>query len=212
MKARYRTPGRRVKRAYRSEARAAGAEQTRRAIVSAARRLFAADGFAATPIERIAAGAGVAVQTVYATFGNKRALLQAMLDEIEAKADLTALQQALDGPAQDQPAAFARFLSRLFSRGGDIIRAARAAGDADPELRALMRKGNARHARGAATLAAGWSRAGALRRGIDVAHASAVLAAISGYGVYADLRAAGWSNARYEAWLTDAIRRLLLTA
>ena len=212
MNPRYSTRGRRVKRAYRSEARAAGAEQTRRAIVSAGRRLFAADGFAATPIERIAASAGVAVQTVYATFGNKRALLEAMLDEIEAKADLTGLQQALDGPVPDQPAAFARFLARLFSRGGDIIRAARAAGDADPELRALMRKGNARHARAAAALAGRWSRAGALRPGLGVAEASAILAAISGYGVYADLRADGWSNARYEAWLTDAIRRLLMTA
>src|SRR5919199_319528 len=54
--------------------------QTRAAILEAAGALFAERGYAATTIEAIAAAADVAVETVYARFGNKRAILAAYID------------------------------------------------------------------------------------------------------------------------------------
>ena len=57
---------------------------TREAIVEAAGRLFAADGYVRTTIDGIAAESGVAVQTVYNSVGNKAALLSAVLDSAAA--------------------------------------------------------------------------------------------------------------------------------
>src|SRR6476646_8884756 len=56
------------------------AEETQRVIVEAASRLFAEHGYNATSIGRIAAEAGVAVQTIYNAVGSKREVLSRVLD------------------------------------------------------------------------------------------------------------------------------------
>src|ERR1700752_1747059 len=61
--------------------RAEYAEATRRAIVSAARELFAQQGFSATKVDDIAALARVAPATVYAVTGGKQGLLHTLVDE-----------------------------------------------------------------------------------------------------------------------------------
>jgi AcrR family transcriptional regulator len=60
--------------------REARARQTRQHVLAAASTLFVADGYGATSIQAIADEAGVAVQTVYAVFGNKRSILAELLD------------------------------------------------------------------------------------------------------------------------------------
>ena len=62
-------------RTYVSPKREEQAKATRRAILEAAQRLFVSNGYGATSIRAIAEEAGVAVQTVYAVFGNKRQLV-----------------------------------------------------------------------------------------------------------------------------------------
>ena len=60
--------------------RAARTRATRRRIVDAAAALFVAQGYGTTTLEQIAARAGVAVQTVYFHFGNKRTVLKEAVD------------------------------------------------------------------------------------------------------------------------------------
>ncbi|MBP2705033.1 TetR/AcrR family transcriptional regulator [Microbispora sp. RL4-1S] len=55
-------------------------KETRRRILDAARDLFVQHGYGATALQEIADRAGVAVQTIYFTFGNKRALLKELVD------------------------------------------------------------------------------------------------------------------------------------
>ena len=73
-------------RTYVSPKREEQAKATRRAILEAAQRLFVASGYGATSIRAIAEEAGVAVQTVYAVFGNKRQLVIELI-EIAVKGD-----------------------------------------------------------------------------------------------------------------------------
>ncbi|MGA9343746.1 MAG: helix-turn-helix domain-containing protein, partial [Nocardioidaceae bacterium] len=75
-----------VKRSYRSPRREAQAARTREAIVEVTRRLLAAGGLSDVTMDAIAAEAGVSVQTVYATYGSKAAILSALLDRLEAEA------------------------------------------------------------------------------------------------------------------------------
>jgi AcrR family transcriptional regulator len=200
-----------VKRPYHSPVRTAAAEGTRAAIAAAARRLFASGGYTATSIDRIAREAGVAAPTVYAVFGSKAGILESVLDAMEREADLNAVEAALENASvADQRDALARFMTQLFTRGADVIAAARAAGDSDPGLRVLARKGMERHRRGMNRTAAAWAKAGALRLGLSPADAGASLSAITSYTLFAELKSSGWSTRKYEAWLVDSINRLIL--
>ena len=60
--------------------RADRARQTRRRMLDRARELFVAEGYTATTMERIADGAGVAVQTLYYTFRTKGQLLREVIE------------------------------------------------------------------------------------------------------------------------------------
>src|SRR3954454_19480659 len=60
--------------------RAEQARATRRRIIAAAASQFIAHGYGATLLDQVAEQAGVAVQTVYFHFGNKRTLLKEALD------------------------------------------------------------------------------------------------------------------------------------
>jgi AcrR family transcriptional regulator len=70
------------------------ARQTRARIAAAGARLFAERGYQGTPMDAIAAEAGVAVQTVYFAFHTKAELLIAAYDQ--------AVLGDLDGPLPDQ--------------------------------------------------------------------------------------------------------------
>lgn len=200
-----------VKRRYRSGVRATRARATRDRISAAARRLFSTRGYAATSIETIAEQAGVAVQTVYKIFGSKRMVLESLLDALDDQAGLEHLERALrDRRPSHQAAAVARFLTRLFTRGADVIAAARAAGAGDPALRVLARKGVARHRQGMRRLAQGWAHARALAPALSADDAAAILMAITSYEVFQHLRAARWTLAHYERWLGTTIATLVL--
>jgi hypothetical protein len=91
-----------------------------------------------------------------------------------------------------------------------VIAAARAAGDSDPGLRTLARKGMERHRREIKKIAAAWAQAGAVRKGLGPADAGESLSAITSYALFAELKDSGWSPAKYESWLADSINRLIL--
>lgn len=76
--------------------RARHSELTRTAILDAARRLFAADGYAATSLEDVVRGAGVTKGALYHHFGGKRDLF------------LAVYERELQRLAEVQFAAFAR--------------------------------------------------------------------------------------------------------
>ena len=56
------------------------AEQTRQAIIAAARRLFAEQGYSQTKVEEIAKAAQVAPITVYAAAGGKLGILRTLME------------------------------------------------------------------------------------------------------------------------------------
>ena len=74
---------------------------TRDALVAAARRLFAAEGFAEVPADAIVAAAGVTRGALYHQFADKTALFDAVLEAVEADiarrlADAAAAEAASD--------------------------------------------------------------------------------------------------------------------
>lgn len=199
--------------AVKSPYRRLQAEATRERIATAARRLFARDGYAATTIEAIAREAGVAVPTVYATFGSKRAILLSLLDAMEAEGGVEQLHEwtaaATADPAR-QVRAWVTFSRRFFERGLDLLEIARAAGTADPDIRAVSREGDRRRREAARAQLRGWAKLGALRPSLDKREAADLLWTLLSPEVFRLLVVeCKWSGARYERWLVAELGALL---
>jgi AcrR family transcriptional regulator len=67
-------------RGYHSPLRAAQAEQTRRRVLEAARRLFVQRGYAGTTVAAVADAADVSPETIYLSLGGKRGLLEGVME------------------------------------------------------------------------------------------------------------------------------------
>ncbi|MEU7569464.1 helix-turn-helix domain-containing protein [Streptomyces fradiae] len=204
-----------------SPSRAEKALLTRRRMLDAAARLFAERGWARTTVEEIARTAGVGVQTVYFTFGNKRALLKEVLDtavagdlDPVATLDRPWAREVLGEPDPARQLALqAAGARRVLERAAPALEAVRAAAGTDPEIAALWRANvDQRHAvqaRFAEALAA--KAGGVLRDGHDAASAADVALAVLGpetYGLLVSGR--GWTAVRWERWAADALVRQLL--
>lgn len=203
-----------AKRGYHSPARTAAAQETRRRILEAARRLFAARGYGATTLAVIAADAGVAVATVRQIFGGKAGLVRAQLDRIDEAGGVPELRAVLSNPAstpRDACVALARFLRKLYNEVGPLMAAVGAAGGADEQLRAIAEGGAQRHRRGIVALTAQWAQSGVLRSGLEAEQAAAIVAAIASYDTHRNLRQDwGWTSAQYETWVAEALESLVL--
>ena len=75
--------------------RAQMVEETRAKLIRAARRAFAAKGYAAASMDELTAEAGLTRGALYHNFGDKKGLLQAVIDQIDAEM-VTRLRAAQD--------------------------------------------------------------------------------------------------------------------
>ncbi|MBR1152029.1 TetR/AcrR family transcriptional regulator [Bradyrhizobium sp. JYMT SZCCT0428] len=60
-------------------------EKTRAKLIRAARKAFAAEGYAAASMDELTAKAGLTRGALYHNFGDKKGLLQAVIDQIDAE-------------------------------------------------------------------------------------------------------------------------------
>ncbi len=111
-------------------------EQTRRAIVATARRLFAGQGYPATHVAQITAAAGVGLGTFYGHFSGKRELLAHLTDSIREEMRVwvrAAAAGAADHPLEVERRMFLAFLG-FIRRHGDVYRIVREAEFAEPDI------------------------------------------------------------------------------
>lgn len=199
--------------------RARRALETRRRILDAARDLFVSDGYGATTIQGVADVAGVAVQTVYAVFGNKRVMLAEVLDRAIAGDDRPVavndrewMAQVWEAPtAPARLVAYAAAVRQILDRAGDVFAAVTAAASVDPDVVELAATSEARRREGAEAVVASVLEVGALRPGLDRTGAVDLLSLLNGPAVHQHLvRRSGWTPDRYEAWLAGAMVEQLL--
>jgi AcrR family transcriptional regulator len=207
------------KRTYDSSLRKQQASQTRMRILDAAQVLFGERGYPASTVEAVAAAAGVAVDTVYAAFGSKRGVLQALLNvrvggdeaqlDLLARAGPQAVQREPDQRAQ--LAAFAADVSSIIERARPVDDIIRSAAAVDADIAALRGENEAYRYRNMRQLVSWLAAKGPLRDGLSEDDAAAIVWAMTSPEVHGKLRAArGWSAERYTAWLRDDLTRLLL--
>jgi AcrR family transcriptional regulator len=209
------------KRSYRSPRRREQALATRRAVLDAARALFASRGYAATSREDVARAAGVAVPTVATVAPTKRALLEAVLDDA-GRRDGQPLPLALRSWLQDlravqhDPAALLRAHGRSSSavseNGAAVTEAVRRAAAADPAIAELWSDLQAQRRRGQATVVDLLAQRGSpLRPGLSNAEAADLLWVLTDDALHTALvTERGWAPERFAAWLGEAMCALLL--
>jgi AcrR family transcriptional regulator len=201
-----------VKRSYSSAKRQAQARETRRSILDAAQELFVTNGYAATTIQAIAERAAVAVQTVYAVFGNKRELLRQLIERTIAGDDdpvpiterAEAQAVAAEPDAHRRAELDAALSLSITERVAPILRVAAEAAASDPELAAMMEAVKA--ARRQEMIASARIVAGPQGLGRDEDEAAATLYVLYSPQV-ADMIMGdyGWSTERYRKWLARMI-------
>lgn len=189
------------------------AAETRREILGAARRLFAEHGYANTSVQEVAAEAGVAIQTVYASVGIKSALVLALNDLLDEEAGVAEL--AVELLEESDPArliAMGVHLTRqLNERCGDLIWVLLSAEPSEPDAAVAVADGLRRHDQGAAGIAHRLASLGALHAGLPPERAAAVLSMMTAPAGWRQLtEGSGWSFDDAEAWLTTSLTKLLL--
>ena len=205
------------RRPYNSARRREAAEQTRQRILEAAARRFVSDGYAGTTIAAIAADAGTAAETVYATFRTKPALLEAV---VRAAARGDAATEILDqhGPraaaakrdAGAQLRGFAADVAERLERVGPLLRVLAAAEASEPVLADLHRRLQEARLANLRAVPAALARVGALA--VDEASAAETVWALASPEVHDLLtRQRGWSREQYVAWLETTLAGALLT-
>jgi AcrR family transcriptional regulator len=196
-----------------SRRRALQADQTRRDIIAAARRLFAADGFQATTMKAIGEAAGVSVQTVYDSVGTKASLLLALNDELDTAAHVRDLADALLAceSSTDVVGLPARITRAILDNAIDIVRVVTIAAASEPDVRQALDDARKRHLAGTAAVVRKLERLGGLRADVTPAEAQATLSTLTDTGFGLLLHDTyGWSTQRIERWTIAALRRLLL--
>ena len=213
------TPKTQTKRTYNSSRRKEQALQTRRQIVEAARLLFIERGYAGATIGAIAQNAGVAPETVYATFGSKRAILSGVFDVSLVGDDLPIPLLARRGPQEvmletdqhRQTELFAADIYNIMSRVAPLFDVMRVAAKTEPEIAEMLENMLRARVQGMMAFVRALIKNGPLRLGITAEKAAETVWVLTSAEVFTLLQTnRGWSEEEHKRWLADSLTRLLL--
>jgi AcrR family transcriptional regulator len=205
-----------VKRQYDSPLRREQAARTRARIVDAAAELFHARGYGPTTVRQIADAAGVAPDTVYATFASKARVLTAVIDQrLTPGGDRSVLDRPDARAVRDEPdqrrqlALFARSIAAISADVRPVYEILRTAAAVEPEIAPVFAEMEAYRADNMSQVAAWLAANGALR--VTVERAGEIIWTLASPDVARMLcDGRGWSIDEHAAWLEDALVRLLL--
>jgi AcrR family transcriptional regulator len=206
-------------RPYDSTRRRKQAQETRRTILEAARRLFLERGYASTTMASVAEGAGVSVEAVYKAFSNKAGLVKAVFDVAIVGDDkpIPMLQRARVARMRAEPDARRKFemygehLAEAGSRAGALQLLIRSAAEGHPDAAKVWDQMVAEHLTGMTEFARHLHDGEHLRPDLSVDDARDILWTYSSVELY-DLLVIrrGWDPERYGGWIAEALTAALL--
>ncbi|MGV1037056.1 MAG: TetR/AcrR family transcriptional regulator [Candidatus Nanopelagicales bacterium] len=209
-------PGRR----YDSSRRKASADQTRAAILVAARDLFTERGYAATTVAAIADEAGVAVDTLYATVGKKPEVFGELIELALSGVDVPVPALERDyvkrinqvATADEKLALYAAAVTSIQGRLAPLFVVFREGAAADPAVARLWNQISQRRAKNMRMLAAELRGTGKLRQDLTDDQVADIIWSMNSADFYTALvTERGWEPEGYREFLVDAWSRLLLS-
>jgi AcrR family transcriptional regulator len=206
-------------RRYDSPHRREQAAATRARILEAARRLFEADGYAATSMGAVAAESGVALKTVYVAFESKAGLLRSLWNVLlrgdEGAAPVGERDWYRDVLDETDPARQLRLNARnsrvVKERVGALMQVLRAAAAVDPEIGELWQRIEREFYENQRAVVRSLQRKRALKPGLSATRAADLVWALNHPDVWRLLVVErGWTPAAYEDWLAATFAAQLL--
>jgi len=207
------------KRRYTSTRRRTQANETRKQIIDAAKKIFFMQGYSGATIDSIAQEAGVSPETVYAVFGNKRTILSNLINVSVGGDNQPIPLLKRSGPQavlhENDPIRvidlFAQDISAILERVAPVMEITRYAAKTEPDIANLLKNMLDQRMENLRVIPRHLSALGALREGLDVAQATEIIWVITSPEVFILLlRDRGWSKETYVQWLSDTLIRLLL--
>jgi len=208
------------KRRYDSKRRLEQAQETRRAILAAAKTRFEDHGYAAATVAEIAADAGVATKTVYLAFDSKGGVLRALWNlmlrgeqDDQPVADQEWYREVLE---EHDPERQLRLNARNSTQGkqriSSTLEVIRSAAATDGEIDELWQRIQSDYRENQRAIVAQLAKRKALSPGLNVERAADILWTINHPNTWQLLVVQrGWTPAQYEQWSGDAACRELLT-
>lgn len=196
---------------YNAPRRHAQAQATRERILRSTQELFAAQGYAATSVARVAATAQVSDRFIYSLFGSKRGLLFALLEHFaptpreEFEAEVNAA-----GSAHAQLGVAVNFVTRYYDTASDLLAIMLPAAGTDADLRAFVEQGEMFRRVSQRPLVDHWAITGALRPELTASSAADVLWTMTSPEIYLKLAATGWTPDQIRTWLVQTLTDALL--
>jgi AcrR family transcriptional regulator len=198
-------PSEPVKRKYDAPSRRRSAEQTRERICAAAEQLFLRDGYARTSIRAVAKQAAVSEATIYLTFPDKPALLDAVILRAVRDNASEPLDAIAAAPPREILARLAASNATLMARAAPLIALGESAAVMDADLRPLRERAHRNLQAALRVIADRLHEAGLLRVGprsaADTIYAIATETTFLRSGLGAD---------DYAVWLDNTLRATLL--
>jgi AcrR family transcriptional regulator len=192
-------------------------DATRTEIVAAARELFLTRGYVRTSLTAVAELAGVAVQTIYNSIGNKAALLAAVLDQATAgpgapRSVSEFMQERADvtGGVTGLSRLLADWISEVNERSTEILTLIHQTAAVYPEVAALERERGEKRLSGYGQAAAVARNRGGLSSGSTDAQAAAAIWSLGHPHIFHSLVVdGGWTTDAYRTWLAQSLRSVL---
>jgi AcrR family transcriptional regulator len=194
-----------VSRSYRSPRRADSAAETRAAILHAAATLYQEKGYQSASVAEIAESAGVSVNTIYASIGNKPQLLIAL---IEAAAGSDAVDDTLERvEAATTLGAIMGVVSRgtrtVFEANVWVLGALYDNAATDPRIAEVMQASENQYKARLSVVAERLHSQKLVRASFGKREIADILWFYFGFRPWRDTRDLGWSWDRAEEWLSD---------
>jgi AcrR family transcriptional regulator len=199
-------------RQYEQRARAEEAQRTRMRIIEAVFERLREAPAERIAINRIAQMAGVARSTVYAIFGSRSGLFDAVGRELAERSGYAALVDAKHQPdGRDHLRAGFRAASEMLAANRDIYRALRSMSQLDEQaVGGAVRRMDEERAAGMARLAGRLAEQGVLRKGLSVEDAEHILWMLSSFESFDELYTnRGLSTDRTTELLIETAQRAL---
>ena len=208
------------KREYDSTRRQAQASETRRRILDAARNQFMERGYSGATAEAIAAEAGVAAQTIYAIFKNKKKLLVSLMNvspttgvedhtPMPERPSVQAVSHEHDQRRQLQM--FAQVVASNLDQVAVVSEIMKDAARIEPDFDRILQKLNRQRLEHMTLAVQQVAANGSFRENMDEEYARNTVWTLTSPEVFLLLtRDRGWSKEKYAQWLADTLTRALL--
>lgn len=207
-----------ARRPYDSAGRRDQARARRQRALATALDLISTVGYPATTMQAVATGAGVSVEFLYKTFGDKPTLVKQLLDfaaggddeDIPVAGRPAVLAMIAEPHAPSVLRKYADMAGDINGRAGPLLLAVAGAANGDARLGEIWEVSTQQRLGGATALVANVAGKAALRLPTD--RARDTVWTLTSPEIHSLLvRSRGWSTADYTDWLADSLCRMVLS-